>query len=136
MSEDQQELVEEARDSIEAARILLQNLYPGYAASRAYYAMFYLAQAFLEGEGLAFSRHSAVIAAFGQHFARTGRVPVRFHKYLIEAQALRQSGDYGQRHAVTLLQAETQIERAAEFLELAMTVLAASDSEPDAAPSN
>lgn len=136
MSEDQQELVEEARDSIKAARILLQNLYPGYAASRAYYAMFYLAQAFLEGEELAFSRHSAVIAAFGRHFARTERVPARFHKYLIEAQALRQSGDYGQRHAVTLLQAETQIERAAEFLELAMTVLAASDSEPDAAPSN
>jgi hypothetical protein len=34
MSEDQQELVEEARDSIKAARILLQNLYPGYAAAR------------------------------------------------------------------------------------------------------
>lgn len=89
MTEDQRELIEEARDSVEAAEILLQNLYPGYAASRAYYAMFYLAQAFLEGEGLAFSRHSAVIAAFGQHFARTGRVPAHYHKYLIEAQALR-----------------------------------------------
>jgi uncharacterized protein (UPF0332 family) len=90
--------------------------------------MFYLAQAFLEGEGLAFSRHSAVIAAFGKHFARTGRVPARFHKYLIEAQALRQSGDYGQRHAVTLQQAQTQIERAEEFLELATTLLGAADS--------
>ncbi len=46
MTEDQRELIEEARDSVEAAEILLQNLYPGYAASRAYYAMFYLAQAF------------------------------------------------------------------------------------------
>jgi uncharacterized protein (UPF0332 family) len=131
MSEDQQELVEEARDSIKAARILQQNLYPGYAASRAYYAMFYLAQAFLEGEGLAFSRHSAVIAAFGQHFARTGRVPAHFHKYLIEAQALRQSGDYGQRHAVTLQQAQTQIERAEEFLALATALPGAADTGND-----
>jgi uncharacterized protein (UPF0332 family) len=131
MSEDQQELVEDARDSIKAARILQQNLYPGYAASRAYYAMFYLAQAFLEGEGLAFSRHSAVIAAFGQHFARTGRVPAHFHKYLIEAQALRQSGDYGQRHAVTLQQAQTQIERAEEFLALATALPGAADTGND-----
>lgn len=90
--------------------------------------MFYLAQAFLEGEGLAFSRHSAVIAAFGQHFARTGRLPAHFHRYLIEAQALRQSGDYGQRHAVTLGQAQTQIERAEEFLELATALLNAADT--------
>ena len=47
MIEDQQELIEEARDSIKAAKILLHNLYPGYAAARAYYAMFYLAQAFI-----------------------------------------------------------------------------------------
>jgi uncharacterized protein (UPF0332 family) len=33
--------------------------------------MFYVAQAFLAGEGLSFSKHSAVIAAFGQHFAKT-----------------------------------------------------------------
>lgn len=131
MTEDQRELIEEARDSVEAAEILLQNLYPGYAASRAYYAMFYLAQAFLEGEGLAFSRHSAVIAAFGQHFARTGRVPAHYHKYLIEAQALRQSGDYGQRHTVTVQQAQAQIEHAEDFLALATALLSAADAGTD-----
>jgi uncharacterized protein (UPF0332 family) len=63
--------------------MLLQGAYPDFAASRVYYAMFYIAQAFLEGEGLAFSKHSAVIAAFGQHFARTGKVPVEFHRFLL-----------------------------------------------------
>jgi uncharacterized protein (UPF0332 family) len=119
MTDDQRELLEEAHDSIAAARLLLQNMYPGYAAARAYYAMFYVAQAFLEGEGLSFSKHSAVIAAFGQHFARTRRLPSQYHRYLIEAQALRQSGDYGQRNVVTFDQAETQIGRAETFLELA-----------------
>lgn len=119
MTEDQRELLMEARDSIEAARILLQNRYAGYAAARAYFAMFYIAEAFLEGEGLSFSRHSAVIAAFGQHFAKSGKVPVEFHRYLIEAHALRQSGDYGERHSVSFDQANEQIRRASSFLQLA-----------------
>jgi uncharacterized protein (UPF0332 family) len=95
MTEDQRELLEEARDSIAAAKLLLDGGFPGYAASRAYYAMFYVAEVFLEGEGLSFSKHSAVIAAFGQRYAREGKVPVEFHRYLLEAQELRHSGDYG-----------------------------------------
>ena len=125
MTEDQRELLDEARDSVNAARLLLQNDFAGYAASRAYYAMLYVAQCFLEGESLSFSKHSAVIAAFGQHFARTGRIPVEFHRYLIEGQALRQTGDYGQRHAVTVEQAEIQIERAQEFIALAEQMIGA-----------
>jgi uncharacterized protein (UPF0332 family) len=119
MTEDQQELLEEARDRISAARLLLSGGYPGYAASRAYYAMFYVAEAFLEGEGLAFSKHSAVIAAFGQYFAHTDQVPVEFHRFLIEGQDLRHTGDYGERHAVTFDQAREQLTRAEQFLELA-----------------
>lgn len=134
MTEDQQELLEEARDSLSAARLLLNGGYSGYAASRAYYAMFYLAEAFLEGEGMSFSRHSAVIAAFGQHFAHAGKVPVEFHRYLIEAQELRHSGDYGERHAVTAAQAQQQITRAEQFLELAQQSLSPSPSPPGPGP--
>ena len=60
MTEDQQELIEKARSSLAAAKWLLEGAYPDFAASRVYYAMFYIAQAFLEGEGLAFSKHSGV----------------------------------------------------------------------------
>jgi uncharacterized protein (UPF0332 family) len=45
--------------------------------------MFYIAEAFLEGEGMSFSRHSAVISAFGREFALQGKVPVQFHQFLI-----------------------------------------------------
>jgi uncharacterized protein (UPF0332 family) len=54
--------------------------------------MFYVAEAFLLGERLSFSSHAAVISAFGRDFARTGRVPVEFHRYLISAQNLRNQG--------------------------------------------
>ena len=119
MTDDQRELLLEARDSIAAARLLLDGSYHGYAAARAYFAMFYVAEALLEGEELSFSKHSAVIAAFGREFARSGRVPVEFHRYLMEAQQLRHSGDYGMRHVVTCEQAREQIDRAQQFLELA-----------------
>jgi uncharacterized protein (UPF0332 family) len=59
MTEDQKDLLEEARDSISAADLLLTGGFQGYAVSRAYYAMFYLAEAFPEGLGLSFSKHSA-----------------------------------------------------------------------------
>jgi uncharacterized protein len=123
LTEDQRELLEKARSSLAAAKWLIEGSYPDFAASRVYYAMFYVAQAFLEGEGLAFSKHSAVIAAFGQHFARTGRVPVEFHRYLLTAQDLRHSGDYGPLHTVRLDQAREQITRAEAFLSLAESLM-------------
>lgn len=70
----------------------------------------------LEGEGLSFSKHSAVIAAFGREFAKLQRVSPEFHRFLIEAQALRTAGDYGQLNAVTNDQATEQIDRADQFL--------------------
>lgn len=124
MTADQRELLEKARISLTAAKLLLEGSLPDFAASRAYYVMFYVAQAFLEGEGMAFSRHSAVIAAFGRDFARLGRVPIEFHQYLIKAQEIRQSGDYGPPHAVTLEEAAEQIARAERFLEVAERLIA------------
>jgi uncharacterized protein (UPF0332 family) len=101
----------------------LDNGFPDYATSRAYYTMFYIAEAFLEGEGMSFSSHGAVISAFGREFARTARVPVEFHQFLIRAQDLRNAGDYGQLNAVTVEQATEQITHAEQFLELAQNLI-------------
>ena len=119
MTEEVRALLEEARHSISAAVVLLDNGYPGYAASRAYYAMFYTAEAFLHSEGMSFSKHSAVIAAFGQHFASTGRVPLEFHRLLLKAQELRLEGDYDPRSDVTAEEAREQIHRAERFFRAA-----------------
>lgn len=120
MTNEQRELLLKARQSLEAAKLLLTNNYADYAASRAYYSMFYIAEAFLDSEGLTFSKHSAVIAAFGREFAKPRRVSPDFHRFLIEAQELRSTGDYGQFNAVTVDQATEQIQRAEAFLALAI----------------
>ena len=67
MTADEFDLLRKARDSVKAAKIMLSGGMAGFAASRAYYAMFHAAQALLEHDGIAFSKRSAVIAAFGKH---------------------------------------------------------------------
>lgn len=42
------------------------------ACNRAYYGIFYAASALLFSKGKTYGKHSAVIAAFRQHFIRTG----------------------------------------------------------------
>ena len=85
--------------------------------------MFYVAEAFLLNEGLTFSSHAGVISAFGRDFARTGRVPVEFHRYLIDAQDLRNQGDYDIDSAITESEANELIGHAQQFLELAERLL-------------
>jgi len=86
MTLEQAALLKKAKDSLDASRLLVERAFYDFAVSRAYYSMFYIAEAFLFGEGLSFSKHSAVIAAFGQHFIRTGRVSQGCHRYLIEGE--------------------------------------------------
>lgn len=119
MTTDQTLLLEKARDSLEAGRVLAAEEFYDFSASRAYYAMFYVAEAFLLQKGLSFSKHSAVIAAFGEQFAKSGAVPTRFHQYLIQAHQARNVGDYDIGPGLTQAQAAEQIARAEEFIQLA-----------------
>jgi uncharacterized protein (UPF0332 family) len=82
MKPEVESLLEKAQESRDAAELLRQESYPDFAASRAYYALFYTAEALLLERGLAFSRHSAVIAAFGKEFAKTSTLSPRFHRFL------------------------------------------------------
>jgi uncharacterized protein (UPF0332 family) len=93
--------------------------------SRAYYTMFYLAEAFLDGEGLAFSSHSAVIGEFGRIFAKSGRIPSEFHRYLIEASEERLGGDYEEVYVLSEEEASKHLDRAEKFLRLAEELMTA-----------
>ena len=116
-------LLRKAAESLRAAELLATNALFDFAASRAYYTMFYVAEAFLLNEGLTFSSHAAVISAFGRDFARTSRVPVEFHRYLIDAQDLRNQGDYDIDSAITEDDANQLIGHAEQFLELGERLL-------------
>jgi uncharacterized protein (UPF0332 family) len=123
MTSEQAALLQKARDSLQAARLLLERQFYDFAASRAYYAMFYVAQAFLLNEDLSFSKHSAVIAAFGQRFAKTGKVPPEYHRHLIQGQAVRNVGDYDIGSAISEANAVEQVVHAEAFIGLAEQLL-------------
>lgn len=99
------------------------NGYYGFAAARAYYAMFYVAEAFLLGEELAFSKHGAVHAAFNQHFCKTGVVPSELFHYLSGGMEARHAADYRKLKTVTKEVMEEQIAHAAEFLDWAARLI-------------
>lgn len=119
MTPEQEALVRKAHDSLRGAQILASQKLFDFAVSRAYYTMFYVAEAFLLGEGLTFSKHSGVIAAFGQHFAKTGRVSKEFHRYLIDGERKRLTGDYDIGPGLSEREALEEIDHAQKFLDLA-----------------
>jgi uncharacterized protein (UPF0332 family) len=59
-------LFEKALDTIQVAEGIIDMDKPELAAGRAYYAMFYIAEALLYERGLEFNTHGQVIAAYGK----------------------------------------------------------------------
>ena len=94
MKPEVRELMDKAVRSLKTAEKILKDGEVDFAGSRAYYAMFYVAEALLLERDLSFSSHSAVIANFGKEFAKTGILNPKFHNYLIKAQDRRNIGDY------------------------------------------
>ncbi|MEL7069385.1 MAG: HEPN domain-containing protein [Cyanobacteria bacterium J06581_3] len=119
MTGEQTLLVEKAKESLKAAKLLSDQSMYGFAASRAYYSMFYIASAFLLGENLMFSSHAAVIGRFGREFSKTERLPRKFHRYLIDASRIRTESDYSTARTITAGEAFETISRAEEFIQLA-----------------
>ena len=116
MKEAVSELLDKSGQSIDAAKLLLTDGYFDFAASRAYYAMFYAVEALMLDEDLSFSKHSAIIAAFGKKFVKSGIFDSHFHRSLLNAFDLRNAGDYGTIYTVSEVKANQTIADAGELL--------------------
>ena len=125
MTPEQKALLDKAQRSIDAAQSLTDQGFHDFAISRSYYAMFYIAEALLDNEGLSFSSHAAVISAFGRYLAHAGKVPMEFHRYLIDAQAQRTLADYDTNSIASQEDVEEILERSQSLLEIALQNLTA-----------
>jgi uncharacterized protein (UPF0332 family) len=123
MKETTSQLFARAIDAIEAADILLTNDKVDFAAGRAYYAMFYTAEALLNEKELQFGKHGNVIAAYGKHFAKTKELDPKFHRWLLTSFDQRQIGDYAFDPNVEKTVVVQMIIQAQEFLEAAKKYL-------------
>lgn len=123
MKRDIQALVNKAEESLGAAKTLIRDGYFDFAASRAYYAMFYIAEAMLMRLGQSYNKHSAIISAFGREYAKTGIMDPKFHRWLIDAQDFRNIGDYGIEAHISKDDAKSACKWAHEFIKHAVGIL-------------
>jgi uncharacterized protein (UPF0332 family) len=123
LNQEVEALLEKAGRSRKAAAKLFKDGDIDFAASRAYYSLFYTAEALLLSRGLSFSRHSAVIANFGKEFAKTGVLNPKFHHYLTESQDRRNIGDYSILAEVTKEEVLEMLGWAKEFIKAAENYL-------------
>jgi len=84
-----------ARHALEVAKKLQAGDDYSDAAGKAYYAMFYAAQALLKAHGIEVVKHSAVASILGRHFAKTGLLDPMFHRMFLNARRVREIADYG-----------------------------------------
>jgi len=123
MNEYTQKLIDKALDTIEGAELLLDHGKTDLAAGRAYYALFYIAEALLNEKGLQFSKHGDVIGAYGREFSKTKLLDPKFHRWLRIGFDTRLVSDY---HVDTNIEAtivSDMIHQAREFLQAAQIYL-------------
>ncbi len=123
MKEGTHKLLIKAERTIGAAQGLLDIEHSDSAAGRAYYAMFYVAEALLYEQDMRFSKHSAVHAAYGRHFAKTRILDSKFHRWLIDAFNVRIQTDYGFDVIPSREDVETTLEQVRAFLAAARAYL-------------
>lgn len=109
-------LVDKGVRSLAAANKLFQGGDYDFAVSRAYYAMFYLAEAALLSRGMTFSSHSAVISAFGRELVKPGHLSKKLHEALHEGFTERAVGDYEVRESYPRERAERVLASARDFV--------------------
>ena len=87
-------LIERAKKYLKSSKMLLVDGDYESSVSRAYYAMFYSAEAVLLTKNLSFSSHRGVISAFGEYFVKTDIFLRDMGRELNRAFEKRQLGDY------------------------------------------
>ena len=125
---------EQADESLDAARVLLEKTLDRPAINRAYYAMFYAVLALLATGKQETSKHSGAISLFDKEFVKPGAFTKDFSRWLHEAFDLRQRPDYAIEFQVTGKEAEMTLEHAVSFVGEVKTVLAKLTDKPDILP--
>ncbi len=123
MKEYSRKLLAKSLDAIEAAEGLLNMGKNEIAAGRAYYAMFYIAEALLAEKDMQFNQHGQVIGAYGLHFAKTRELDPKFHRWLADAFDTRIVGDYDVDTDISAGLVAEMVNQARDFLAAAQAYL-------------
>ena len=111
-----QSLIDRAKRYLATAELLVEEGDYESCVSRAYYAMFYCAEAALLTKGLSVSSHKGVISAFGEHFIKTGVFSKELGRELNRAFDRRQIADYEFKLVIGKTKAEESVGHCRTFV--------------------
>lgn len=109
--------LDNAKEKLESAKLLLDAGKYRDSIGRSYYAIFTAVRAVLANDKVDFSKHSGVIAYFQKEYIKTGKFDVKHSRYLQTAFQIRNSCDYDVFFITSKQDAEEQYRRAMEFYE-------------------
>ena len=123
MKESTRQLLFNAEETLHAADVLVKEDLLRDAVNRAYYAVFYVAEALLNEKELRFKKHGTVHGSFSQHFIKTGIFDSKYQKLLTKSFGQRMLGDYDELTRFTPDEVIEIIGQAGEFLRVARNYL-------------
>lgn len=109
--------IENAQEMLEVAAHNLTGGFYGSAVNRAYYAIFYAANALLRTRDIVRSKHSGVIAAFRQHFVKPRLIEAEYSRIYGRVMENRHVGDYEVAVSVDSETAKKDLRDAQRFVE-------------------
>lgn len=110
--------LENAREKLESAKLLLDAGHYKDSVGRSYYAIFTAVRAILAKDGVDFSKHAGVIAYFQKEYVKTGVFDKQYSKYLQSAFQIRNNCDYDDFFIASRQDAEEQYEKAVSMLQV------------------
>ena len=111
--------LEQAKEDLEAGKLLYDKNFYKSANNRAYYAIFHAINAVHAVSGKAYKRHKDAIGSFNKDYVKTEIFPREIGRKIAEAEEIRHVSDYDDFYIASREESQRQVAVAEEFLQMA-----------------
>lgn len=108
--------IDQAKETINVAKLCFENGHYKDAINRAYYAAFYAVKAVLALDNIDFKRHKDVVATFNRDYVASGVYEKEIGRLLSRLQKKRENSDYDDFYIASKEEAEDQIKFAEQIV--------------------
>ena len=110
--------INQAKEELNAGKLLYKEKYYKSANNRAYYSIFHAIRAILALEPIDFKKHKDVLAYFNQNYVNKEIFPKQLGKRIIQANRMREDSDYDDEFVLKVEATEAQLKTAEELIDL------------------
>ena len=110
--------IEQAKEELNAGKLLYKEGYYKSANNRAYYSIFHAIRAVLGLEPIDFKKHKDVLAHFNKNYVNKEIFPKSIGRRIVQANRMREDSDYDDEFVVQPEATEAQLQTAEELIDL------------------